>query len=84
MPSPLPELRNGLARNEITGRLTEMANLPIKQLDGRLRSGEIFVAEVDGEARQFWPKWIDEDQKPPAEDVGHLARVPNSLNAYRS
>jgi hypothetical protein len=50
MPSPLPELRNGLARNEITGRLPEMANLPIKQLDGRLRSGEIFVAEVDGDS----------------------------------
>ena len=62
-----------------------MANLPISQVkDPPLESGEIFVANADGKARQFWPKWTDESEKVLAEDVGLLVRVPNPLNANRT
>ena len=78
-------LLGGVVWNEITGRLFEMANLPISQVkDPPLESGEIFVANVDGKARQFWPKWTDESEKVLAEDVGLLVRVPNPLNANRT
>ena len=62
-----------------------MANLPIRQVkDPPLESGEIFVADVDGKERQFWPKWADGSKKVLMEDVGLLARVPNPLNASRT
>jgi hypothetical protein len=75
-------LLGGAVWNEITGRLSEMATLPIKQVtDPRLLSGEIFVADTKGEERQFWPHWMDEDEKVLTEDVGLFARVPNPLNS---
>ena len=78
-------LLGGVVWNEITGRLSEMAQLPVRQVtDPDLDSGEIFVAEVEGEERKFWPQWDDEDKKVLAEDVGLLARVPNPLNASRT
>ena len=78
-------LLGGVVWNEITGRLSEMAKLPVSQVkDPRLESGEIFVADVDGKERLFWPKWADEEQKVLTEDVGLLARVPNPLNANRT
>lgn len=77
-------LLGGVVWNEITGRLFEMAKLPIKQVNGLLETGEIFVVEVDGEERRFWPEWADEDNKVLSADVGLLARVPNPLNANRT
>jgi hypothetical protein len=78
-------LLGGVVWNEITGRLLEMANLPISQVkDPPLESGEIFVAKTDGKDRQFWPKWAGESEKVLMEDVGLLARVPNPLNANRT
>jgi hypothetical protein len=78
-------LLGGVVWNEITGRLFEMAKLPVRQVtDAELESGEIFIAEIEGEERQFWPQWADEDKKVLAEDVGLLARVPNPLNANRT
>jgi hypothetical protein len=78
-------LLGGVVWNEITGRLLEMANLPISQVkDPPLESGEIFVANTDGKERQFWPKWTGEGEKVLMEDVGLLARVPNPLNANRT
>lgn len=77
-------LIGGVVWNEITGRLSEMAKLPVRQVDRGLESGEIFVAETDDEDREFWPKWLDQDKKILAEDVGLLARVPNPLNANRT
>ena len=78
-------LLGGVVWNEITGRLSEMAKLPIRQVkDPPLDSGEIFVADVEGEESQFWPKWADESKKVLMEDVGLLARVPNPLNASRT
>ena len=62
-----------------------MAKLPVTQVtDAQLDSGDIFVAEVDGEDRQFWPKWASMGEQVLAEDVGLLARVPNPLNSSRT
>ena len=78
-------LLGGVIWNEIAGRLSEMAKLPVRQVtDAKLSSGDIFVAEVDGEECQFWPRWMDDDDGLLAEDVGLLARVPNPLNANRT
>jgi hypothetical protein len=79
-------LLGGVVWNEITGRLSKMTQLPVRQVtDPGLESGEIFIADVDGEERKFWPQWADkgadEDNDVLAEDVGLLARVPNPLNA---
>jgi hypothetical protein len=76
-------LLGGVAWNYIAARLAEMAMLPVRQVDDPLlKSGEIFVADVDGQETPFWPKWADEDDKKELiEDVGFLARVPNPLNA---
>lgn len=74
----------GVVWNEITGRLFEMAKLPVRQVDRGLESGEIFVAGAGNKEREFWPKWQDQDRKMLSEDVGLLARVPNPLNANRT
>jgi hypothetical protein len=78
-------LLGGVVWNEIAGRLSEMAHLPVEQItDAELASGDIFVAEVDGVDKQFWPKWTDESMETLAEDVGLLARVPNPLYSSRT
>jgi hypothetical protein len=79
-------LLGGFVWNEITERLSEMARLPIRQFaHPELRTGEIFIADVNGEQREFWPKWAEsEEGKTLAEDVGLLARVPNPLNSSRT
>jgi hypothetical protein len=78
-------LLGGVVWNEITGRLSRMAKLPVRQVfDEDLDSGEIFVAEVNGESKQFLPHFADEDKQMLIEDVGLLARVPNPLNASRT
>jgi len=84
-------LLGGVIWNAITGRLSEMANLPVRQVTDaklatgdRLATGDIFVAEVGGEEREFWPTWADGEAGLLAEDVGLLARLPNPLNANRT
>lgn len=78
-------LLGSVVRNDIIGRLAEMAKLPIRQVkETPLESGEIFVADIQGEERPFWPKWMDESKKVLMEDIGLLARVPNPLNASRT
>jgi len=79
-------LLGGVVWNEITGRLSEMAKLPIRQVhDPELESGEIFVVGTDSQPRQFWPRWADDKgKKILTEDVGLLARVPNPLNSNRT
>jgi transcriptional regulator with XRE-family HTH domain len=75
----------GVVWNVITERLSKMANLPVRQVtDAQLDSGDIFIAEVDGEQRQFWPKFAGVDKQVLAEDVGLLARVPNPLISSRT
>jgi hypothetical protein len=76
-------LIGGVVWNEITGRLSELAKLPVRQVENpKLLSGEIFAAEIDGEEREFWPKWDDSGTL--MEDVGLLIRVPNPLNSSRT
>jgi hypothetical protein len=78
-------LVGGVVWNEVTSRLSDLANLPVKQItDSKLVSGDIFVAKVDGADQQFWPKWKDESEETLVEDVGLLARVPNPLNSSRT
>jgi hypothetical protein len=80
-------LLGGVVWNEITGRLSNMAKLPITQIEHPdLDSGEIFVANVDGKLREFWPQWRDDGEggRLLTEDVGLFARVPNPLNASRT
>jgi hypothetical protein len=78
-------LIGGLVWNQMTARLSRLANLPIQQVERPLLdSGEIFLAEIDGAEREFWPQWTDGDQKLLEEDVGLLARVPNPLNSSRT
>jgi hypothetical protein len=78
-------LVGGVVWNEITETLSEMAQLPVKQItDSELASGDIFVAAVDGGEKQFWPRWTHESMQTLAADVGLLARVPNPLNASRT
>jgi len=76
-------LLGGVVWNDITGRLSAMAKLPVRQVpDPDLETGEIFV--VEGEERLFLPQWMDEDKTVLASDVGLLARVPNPLSASRT
>jgi hypothetical protein len=78
-------LLGGVVWNEIAGRLSEEARLPVRQFQHpELRSGEIFIADVDGVEKEFWPRWTNSEQKMLAEDVGLLARVPNPLNSSRT
>jgi len=78
-------LLGGVAWNEAAGRMAEMAELPVRQItDSGLESGDIFVAQDNGAERKFWPRWIDDRKRILAEDVGLLARVPNSLCTGRT
>jgi hypothetical protein len=78
-------LIGGIAWNQMTGRLSRMARLPVRQVEhASLDSGEIFMADMDGEEKEFWPQWSDDEPKALAEDVGLLARVPNPLNSNRT
>ena len=76
-------LLGGIAWNAITKRLSNMINVPVQQVpDSSLDSGEIFVVNVDGSDRKFFPTW-DSNQRL-IEDIGLLARVPNPLNSSRT
>jgi hypothetical protein len=78
-------LIGGVVWNEMAGRLSKLANLPISQVeDPRLDSGEIFVAETDNGSKEFWPQWTNGESNLLEEDVGLLARVPNPLNSSRT
>jgi hypothetical protein len=78
-------LLGGIVWNEVTQRLYEMAELPVKQVkDAEVTTGEIFVADHGAGKERFLPKWSDKSQKTLTEDVGLLARVPNPLNSTRA
>lgn len=75
----------GVVWNEITEELAKMAELPVRQFEHPdLDTGEIFIAKIDGEEKEFWPKWKNKEGTLLAEDVGLLARVPNPLNSNRT
>jgi hypothetical protein len=73
----------GIAWNDKTRRLSEMASLPIRQIeDPQVRTGEIFVVERNGQEERFLPKW--EDDRVLVEDVGLIVRTPNPVNPSQS
>lgn len=82
----------GIAWNDVTRRLNDLLPLPVRQVvDGKLPSGEIFVAEGGpGHGEEFQPRWLEENPGTKGEpgvlveDVGMLARLPNPYNALRT
>ena len=78
-------LVGGVVWNDVTGRLSTMARLPVRQVEHPdLDSGEIFVVGAEGAEREFWPEWADGRKTLLSGDVGLLARVPNPLNSSRT
>lgn len=78
-------LLGGIAWNKITERLSQMTVLPVRQVrDPVLKTGEIFITDLDGEEVKYLPKWRDEARNNLMEDVGLLARAPNPLNSNRT
>jgi len=58
-----------IAWNKITGQLSELSNLPVRQIeDPRVVSGEIFAVDTDGKERKFLPTWASDGAL--IEDVG--------------
>jgi len=78
-------LIGGVVWNAITGRMSNLANLPIRQVEhSDLDSGEIFLARVGDGEKEFWPQWTEDEPRLLSEDVGLLVRVPNPLNSSRT
>ena len=76
-------LLGGIAWNDKTQPLSEMTSLPVRQIeDPAIKTGEIFVVEINGKEEKFLPKW--KDGKNLVEDVGLIARMPNPLNSNQS
>jgi hypothetical protein len=77
-------LLGGIAWNDKTQRLSEMINLPIKQIEiSEVATGEVFVVGQGETETKFLPKWAD-NGKDLIEDVGLIVRTPNPLNSDRS
>ena len=77
-------LIGGIAWNDITEQISEMSQLPIRQVaDAEIRTGEIFVVHHGEEQQKFLPKW-DVNHGELIEDVGLIARTQNPLNTSRS
>lgn len=78
-------LLGGVAWNAITERLSQMTVLPVRQVvDPDVKTGEVFVADVNGKEHKFLPRWSDAAQPALTEDVGLLARTSNPLNSGRT
>lgn len=76
-------LLGGIAWNDKTRRLSEMIDLPVKQVeDPNIKTGEIFVLERNGREQRFLPRWDDEGTL--TEDVGLIVRTRNPFNSNRS
>lgn len=80
-------LLGGIAWNDKTQRLSEMINLPIRQIEiPEIKTGEIFELVRAGEKsknERFLPRWDSKDGTL-QEDVGLLVRRPNPFNSSRS
>jgi hypothetical protein len=75
----------GIAWNDVTRRILELTQLPVTQQDEPgLKSGDIFVAEIDGKQRRYLPSWSQADPPKLAQDIGLLVRMPNPLNSNRT
>ena len=75
----------GIGWNDITRRFLDMTQLPVTQReDPAIRTGEIFIAELDGKERRYLPTWSETSPAKLIEDVGLLVRMPNPLNSNRT
>lgn len=75
----------GIGWNEVTRRILDLTQLPVKQRnDAKSPFGEIFAADVDGQETKFLPSWSQTDPNKLIEDVGLLVRMPNPLNSNRT
>jgi len=75
----------GIGWNDVTRRILDLTKLPVKQQDEPgLKSGEIFVAEMDGKERRYLPSWSESEPPKLIEDIGLLVRIPNPLNSNRT
>lgn len=75
----------GIGWNDVTRRILELTRMPVtQQEDPSVRSGEIFVADIDGRERKYLPRWSATDPGKLVEDVGLLVRMPNPLNSGRT
>jgi len=77
-------LLGGIAWNDKTQRLSEMTNMPVRQVEvPEIRTGEIFELDRDDGTKRFLPTW-GYDSRTLLEDVGLIVRTPNPLNSNRS
>lgn len=75
----------GIGWNEITKSILELIRLPVTQdVVADVPTGEIFVANIDGEEQRFLPRWSDANHSKLMEDVGLLVRMPNPHNSNRT
>ena len=85
-------LLGGIGWNDMTRRLNDIVELPIRQVEvDEISTGEIFqIADDNGQGIQFKPHWQDSEpgslESPGIllEDVAMLARLPNPYNSLRT
>lgn len=85
-------LLGGIAWNDVTRRLNDSAELPVRQVEiDSIKSGEVFeIKEGQSQGTRFLPHFQGDapgtDAKPGVllEDVAMLARLPNPFNALRA
>ena len=76
-------LVGGIGWNEMTGPLSAMTDIPIRQVeDPEIQTGEIFVLNGQEKNPDFLPKWGNAGQL--VRDVGLLVRTRNPHNSNRS
>ena len=76
-------LIGGIAWNKMTGRLSAMTDIPMRQVeDPEIQTGEIFVLDGQKKNPEFLPKWGKAGDL--IQDVGLLVRAPNPHNSNRS
>jgi Helix-turn-helix domain len=72
-------LLGGIAWNDVTKRLSAMTRLPVRQVeDDSVKTGEIFVADVDGEEQRFLPVWGKAENANP--DTENIKSDPENTN----
>jgi hypothetical protein len=85
-------LLGGIAWNDVTRRLNDLVDLPIRQVQNeKIHTGEVFeIGPGPNTGQQFTPRWRDDNPGTPqapgvlVEDVGMLARLPNPFNVLRT
>jgi hypothetical protein len=85
-------LLGGIAWNDVTRRLNDSAELPVRQVEiDNIKSGEVFeIKKGPSQGTRFLPHFQGDapgtDAKPGVllEDVAMLARLPNPFNALRT